>query len=383
MTKIPSVKFNKKKREQMEFYKVLRKRVNQHFTDNNITKNANANMVFKTIFMLSVYLIPLFLMLTGVVTSSSGVLLMWIIMGFGMSGIGLAVMHDANHGSYSSSTAINKAVGYVINLVGGFHTNWKIQHNVLHHSYTNIDGFDEDIDKGVIRFSPNQERKPIFKYQILYAPFLYGILSIYWLLIKDFEQLIRYNRKNLLKDQGMTFGKMLVYILFNKAWYIVLTVALPLMLINLPTWEILGGFFLMHFISGLVLALIFQSAHVLEETHFFKPNENGGVDNNWAIHQMMTTANFANSNRMFSWLIGGLNFQIEHHLFPHICHVHYHDLSKIVKQTAEEFDVPYNSHVTFLGALKSHFTLLHELGTGEYDRKAALASSKNMMHSHS
>ena len=138
-------------------------------------------MVFKTFFMFTVYFTPLILMLTGVVSGLWSVLGMWFIMGLGMSGIGLAVMHDANHGAYSSNSKINKLVGFSINFVGGFHANWKIQHNVLHHSFTNIHEHDEDINKGVMRFSPDQERKPIFKYQIFYAPFLYCLLSIFWL----------------------------------------------------------------------------------------------------------------------------------------------------------------------------------------------------------
>jgi linoleoyl-CoA desaturase len=131
------------------------------------------------------------------------------------------------------------------------------------------------------------------------------------------------------------------------------------------------GFLLMQFISGLILALIFQPAHVIEETAFFTPDENGSVENNWAIHQLKTTANFANKSGWFSWYVGGLNFQIEHHLFPNICHIHYKKISKIVEQTAKDFNIPYYQHRTFYDALKSHFTLLHELGTGAYDRKIA------------
>ncbi len=330
-------------------------------------------MKFKTVFMLCLYLTPLILMLTGVVTSFWPVILMWAIMGLGMSGIGLSVMHDANHGSYSSNKKVNQALGCIVNLVGGYHVNWKIQHNVLHHSYTNVHGFDEDIDKGVMRFSPDQERKGFFRFQVYYAPFLYGIMTIYWLLVKDFEQLVRYNKKGLLAGQGISFNKALVQILFNKTWYIALTLVLPLAVMELPWWQILLGFLLMQFICGLILAFIFQPGHVVEDTNFYAPDENGSIENSWAIHQMRTTSNFATGSVLFSWFVGGLNFQIEHHLFPNICHVHYRGISKIVKEIAKEFNVPYYQHKTFIGALKSHFTLLNQLGTGEYDRKLAKA----------
>lgn len=373
---VPVVKFNK--HDQPEFYKELNKRVSQYFKDNKLSKHANSRMMFKTAFMLFLYFTPLVLMLTGVVSTFSWMMLMWVIMGFGMSGIGLSIMHDANHGSYSKNKTVNNVLGFVINFVGGYHANWKIQHNVLHHSFTNIDGYDEDIDKGVMRFSPNQERKAIFKFQLFYAPFLYALLTIYWFLVKDFQLLFRYREKNLLKGQGLTFTSALLQILFHKTWYIVLTLILPILLIGLPWGQVVFGFLIMHFISGLILALIFQPAHVLEETDFYVPDVNGSVENNWAIHQMRTTSNFANGSVYFSWFIGGLNYQIEHHLFPHICHVHYRHISGIVKSTAEEFDVPYYQHKTFFGALKSHFTLLHQLGTGQYDlqnTKVAQAST--------
>ncbi len=367
---VPSAKFNTKDRP--EFFRVLRGRVSDYFQERNISRNGNLSMKLKTVFMLTLYLTPLILMLTGVVSSFWPVFGMFIIMGFGMSGIGLSVMHDANHGSYSDSPTVNRLMSYVLTLVGGFHTNWQIQHNVLHHSYTNVHGLDEDIDKGVMRFCPTQERKDIFKYQAFYAPFLYGLMTIYWLIGKDFQQLSRYHKNNLLAAQGLTYNKALFYIVFNKLCYAAVFIVLPFVMIDLPWWQILLGYLAMQFISGLILALIFQPAHVVEETHFFQAEPTGSsLENNWAIHQMQTTSNFANDSTFFSWFVGGLNHQIEHHLFPNICHVHYKDISAIVKQTAEEFNVPYYQHKTFLDALKSHFTFLHKLGTGKYDRELA------------
>lgn len=244
----------------------------------------------------------------------------------------------------------------------------KIQHNVLHHSFTNIHEYDEDIEKqGIVRFSPSQERKKIFRFQIFYAPLLYGILTLYWALFKDYEQLYRYHKRGLLKTQGITLPKALTMIIFNKIWYFALLIAFPILVLNVSWWVPVVGFVLMQFISGIILALIFQAAHVIEETEFFEVDENKNVENNWAIHQMKTTANFANGGRIFSWFVGGLNYQVEHHLFPNICHVHYRDIAKIVKKTAAEYNIPYNEHKTFYGALKSHFRLLHDLGTGKYD----------------
>jgi linoleoyl-CoA desaturase len=286
-------------------------------------------------------------------------------MGLGMSGIGLSVMHDANHGSYSKNNTVNKVVGYIINFIGGYHINWKIQHNVLHHTYTNIQGLDDDISKNnTLRLSPHQVLLPFHKYQIFYAPFLYSILSLYWFLGKDVEQIIKYGKENLVQDQGVSIKQAAIEIFFTKLIYLSLFIVAPIVFASVTWWQTMLGFLLMHAICGQILALIFQCAHVLQETDFFIPNETGSMENNFAIHQMRTTANFANGSTYFSWLIGGLNYQIEHHLFPNICHVHYKDISKIVKSTAKEFNVPYNHHSSFLGALKSHFTQLNLLGKG-------------------
>ncbi len=361
---VSGVKFNTK--DQPEFFKVLRKRVNQHFKENNISKYANLNMKIKTVFMLLLYFCPLILMSTQIVTGTWPVLFMWVLMGFGMSGIGLSIMHDANHGSYSQHKIVNKAMGFLINFIGGYEVTWKIQHNVLHHSFTNIDGHDEDIAKnGILRMSPHQEYKSYYKYQVFYAPFLYGIMTIYWLVGKDLQQVFRYNKKNLLVHEGITKGKALAQLAFGRICYLLVIILPPFLFASPPWWQLLLGFLLMHFISGLVLALIFQPAHVIEETEFFAPDENSSVENNWAIHQMKTTANFANRSTFFSWFIGGLNFQIEHHLFPNICHIHYKNISSIVKKTAKEFGVPYYQHETFLGAVKSHFSLLSRLGAAK------------------
>lgn len=354
------VKFNKQK--QPEFYKVLKKRVNQHFIENNLAKTANFNMKFKTTFMLGLYFIPLILMLSGTVASFWWTILLWALMGFGMSGIGLAIMHDANHGAYSKRKWVNEALGFTMNFIGGYHITWKIQHNVLHHSFTNVHEFDEDLDQKMFCMSPCQERKGFHKFQAFYATFLYSLLTVFRYAVKDFQQVKRYHEMDLLKGQGLTYGSAIAQVVIYKATYLVVTLILPLLLIDLPWWQIAAGFALMHIICSLISAFIFQLAHVLEETHFYKTDENGSVENSWAIHQLKTTANFANNNKIFSWFIGGLNYQVEHHLFPNICHVHYRHLSPIVKATAAEYNIPYFQHETFWGAMRSHFSLLHQLG---------------------
>lgn len=366
-----AVKFNVE--DQPEFFKELRQRVNQYFKEREISRHADWNMKFKTGFMIALYIIPLSLLIAGVTQTFGWSLLMWVLMGLGMSGIGLSIMHDANHGAYSNNKTLNNILGSTVNLIGGYHINWKIQHNVLHHSFTNIHEHDEDIQKAILRLTPDTKRKPFHRLQVIYAPMLYSLMTIYWFLSKDFEQLIRYDKKNLLGTQGKTFKQALLEVSLYKVAYIVVTIILPLTIGGQVWWHFLIGFLVMHFICGMILALIFQPAHVIEETEFFHIDETGSVENNWAIHQLKTTANFANGSRFFSWFIGGLNYQVEHHLFPNICHVHYRNISPIVKATAQEFNIPYHEHKTFYGAVKSHFTLLYKLGNGQYDQEKAQA----------
>lgn len=367
--KMQSVRFNTK--ESPEFFRELRIRVNNYFTENKVSPKGNGTMVFKSIFMICLYFVPLGFLLSGLITSTWAMFGIWTLMGLGMAGIGLSIMHDANHGSYSEKRTINYLMGYLVNFLGAFHVNWILQHNVQHHSFTNIDGHDGDIENAFFRFAPQQPRKKLFRYQIYYAPFLYGLMTFFWYTSKDFIDLFKYNKLGLLKKRGYKFKNQLTHLIINKVWYTILTLVLPLIILDLPWWQVILGFLLMHYISGLILALIFQPAHVLEETSFYVTDDNGSVENNWAIHQMKTTANFANRSRWFSWLIGGLNFQIEHHLFPNICHVHYNKISKIVRETAAEFNVPYYHHKTFGKALSSHFKLLNALGTGKYDLELA------------
>ena len=344
-----------------EFISELRNNVHKYFADNNISKHADYRMVIKTVFMLCLYLIPLGLLISGVIHSLGVMYLLWFVMAFGMSGIGLSIMHDANHGAYSTNKRVNKWLGSTINFVGGYDINWIIQHNVLHHSFTNIHGHDEDISQPILRLSPAQEYKPKYRLQAYYATFVYGLMTIFWLLAKDIRQLLDYNKRGLLKGQKKTFARSLTEIIVIKAFYITITIVLPVIALELPWYHVILGFLMMQFISGLILALIFQPAHVSEDTDFFEPDENGSLENNWAIHQLLTTTNFATTSKPFTWFIGGLNHQIEHHLFPNICHIHYPAISKIVKETAKNHNIPYYHYDTYFEAVKSHYSVLNEL----------------------
>ncbi|MCI0751834.1 MAG: acyl-CoA desaturase [Flammeovirgaceae bacterium] len=346
-----------------DFFVTLNQRVNEYFKKNQISKHGDIRMYVKTAFMFSLYFFPFFIMISGAVANLWVMFALCLVMGVGLAGIGLSIMHDANHGGYSSKPWLNNLMGYSLNMVGGNAFNWKVQHNVLHHTFTNIHDVDEDISpRGVLRMAPGSPWKPMHKYQHIYAWFLYGLMTFVWIVAKDFFRLIKYQNEGLVKKQKANIVTEWIILLVTKAAYVGYIFVLPMVLLPITWWQWLIGFMTMHYVSGFILAIIFQPAHVIDGTEYPMPDEQGNLENSWAIHQMLTTTNFANKNRVLSWYVGGLNYQVEHHLFPSVCHIHYRKLAPIVKLTAEEFGVPYKSQETFIGALKAHAKLLKELG---------------------
>ena len=281
-----------------------------------------------------------------------------------MAGIGLSIMHDAIHGSYSNNKVVNLIMGEVINLVGGASINWKIQHNVLHHTYTNVEEFDEDISGPFfLRFSPNAKRIGIHKFQFLYAWFFYGLLTLNWAFYADFDSLIRYKKKGLIKSSSKySFTFHFFKTLILRLGYFVYMIVIPVWFTEASLLTVFLNFALMHFIAGFILSCIFQPAHVMECATYSDAKGGEVIPRDWASHQVMNTVNFATNNKLFTWFVGGLNHQVEHHLFPSICHTHYTQLSKIVKDTAQEFNLPYHNIPTFRGAIWTHMKMLKHLG---------------------
>jgi len=346
-----------------EFTKALNARVNAYFKDNNISKHANAGMVLKTVVIVSAYVVPLVLMLTGVTTQAGWVIASFALMGFAIAGIGMAVMHDANHGAYSSDQTVNEYVGYLLNLVGGSAENWKIQHNILHHTYTNIEGLDADITTfPMLRFSPFAKRRAVHRFQHIYAWFFYGLMTVSWVFLKDFKQLVDYRNSGMTNSYSKGFGIVIARVLLLKATYFLVTLVLPIMLLPVAWYVTLGGFFLMHFIGGVILGMVFQAAHIMEVCDYPLPDADGKMGDSWIVHQLRTTTNFAPHNSILNWYVGGLNYQVEHHLFPRICHVHYPQIAPIVERTCREFGIPYQSIPTFTGAVLGHGSMLRALG---------------------
>lgn len=357
-----SLKFVNKNKT--DFHKVVTQRVDAYFKAKGISKNADYRMVIKTVVMFALYFIPYAFIISGTLPLWA----MWLgtaVMGLGLAGIGMSVMHDANHGAYSSNSTINQILGYSLNVVGGDAFNWKIQHNQLHHTYTNIHGYDQDIRPRMnLRLTPAVKLNWLHRFQFVYAFMLYSLQTFFWVLLKDFMQFGLYLQVYHSENSWQLKTKRLLNIILFKAIYFFYILVIPALVLDITWWQLFLGFFTIHVVGGLVLTTVFQLAHVVEGTEYPEP-VNGAMESEWAIHQMQTTANFAPNNKLITFFVGGLNYQVEHHLFQRICHVHYPAIAPIVEQTAKEYGVPYIKNETFGSAVVSHIRLLNTLGVHE------------------
>ena len=337
------------------FYPTLKQRVDEYFQKNSKKKTATTSIYLKAALILG-WLVASYVVL--VFFSSN--LIIAVLAGFAMAQgfvlVGFNIMHDANHGSFSSNKWINRSLSWTLELIGASSQMWKQKHNVLHHTYTNVGELDDDIDTGgLLRLSPHQPHKPWHRFQRWYALPLYSLLTIYWLGYTDFKKLftgqIGAHRipATSLRDKILFFLTKLFY--FSYALFIPLYFH--------PVLYVLLGFLAVHMVTGVTLAVVFQLAHTTPATGFPQANEDSGeLPQDWAVHQVQTTADFAPNNVLATWYLGGLNFQIEHHLFTRICHVHYPAISKIVKETCEEFSIRYNRFPSVRKALAAHWNFL-------------------------
>lgn len=326
-------------------------------------------MVLKTVTLYAVLFVPYGLILTGWF-SPLAMLGLTIIMGIGMAGIGFSVAHDALHGAYSERAWVNRLVGYSFDLLGANGYMWKITHNVVHHTYTNIQGVDGDLEVSpYLRLSPRSAYRPIHRYQHLYAFAAYSLSTLIWVTLKDFKYFLR-------GERGPHRGKKLpaseiITLIGFKTLYYAWAIAIPVIVLHLAWWQIVLGFLAFHLSAGIILGIIFQLAHVVEQTAHPMPDASGAMEHAWLLHELETTADFGQQNRLLTWYVGGLNFQIEHHLFPKVCSVHYPALSRIVRELAAKYGMPYHVNPTLRAAIASHIRVLRQLGQGATELKVA------------
>lgn len=351
------ITFNNKNNE---FYQSLKKSVDDYFVKNNIKQTGDWRLFIKTYILVGSSLLfygLLILVKMDVVPA----LLLCAALGFSLSFIGFSVMHDANHGSYSGNSKLNDALGLSLNALGASSYFWKQKHNIIHHTYTNVDGIDDDIAKSpIIRQCESQKWVPAHKVQHIYLLFVYSLSTIFWIYIMDFT---KYFSRKIYTTEAWKMGlKNHIIFWVTKIYYVAVFIVIPIMVWGWQGWLI--GYLLMNVVMGLTLSLVFQLAHVVENTEFehIGLDETKHLETAWAEFQIRTTSNFAMNNKLISWLVGGLNFQVEHHLFPRVSHIHYPALSKIVQEKCIEFHLPYNYYPTLMGAIASHFRTMKMLG---------------------
>jgi linoleoyl-CoA desaturase len=341
------------------FHADLKRRIKNYFTEKNLRTTGNITLYFKAILMVLAF-IGIYIHLVFFTPFWPFAILESIILGGLTAGIGFNVMHDGAHGSFSRKGWVNELAGISINFLGANVFMWKTKHNVAHHSFTNVDEHDDDLNAGAfLRMGPSQKRYKIHRFQHRYFLFVYSILYFYWVFFTDYKKYVTH------KVAATPIKKMeiLDHISFwaFKVVHLFLFVALPIYMVGFLPWLI--GFLIFGISTGIIMSVVFQLAHVLEETAFPIPDQvSNKLEDDWAIHQLKTTANFATKNKVLSWFIGGLNFQIEHHLFPNISHVHYPAISEIIKETCREYGLPYIEHPKMRYAFASHVNHLKVLG---------------------
>lgn len=351
-----------------ELHADLKRAVACYFEGTGRSSRADGRMWTKTVVMLTWAAGSYLLLVFGDVAAWQRMLLA-VSLGFAMAGIGFSVMHDANHGSYAHGRGANRVIGFALDLIGGSSYLWRHKHNVLHHTYTNVSGLDTDIGgNAVLRFAPDQAHRSIMRFQHLYVWALYAVYPLGWWFVDDFHRLITARiGGNAIPRPG---ARDLATLLLGKAVFFGWAVVLPVVVH--PTWLVLPLALVTVATLGVTLALTFQLAHCVGEAEFHDGKRAQPV-RDWAAHQVATTVDFARGNRLLSWYLGGLNFQVEHHLFPQVCHVHYAALSRIVEDTCAAHGVRYMAHPTLGAAIGSNVRWLRELGRGARAEAVAVA----------
>jgi linoleoyl-CoA desaturase len=342
------------------FFKTLKAKVDDYFADRKIDPAGNRKLYFKSALQV-VSAAALYVTLVFFTPIPAVSILLCVVLGLNLAVIGFNVMHEGGHASFSKHAWVNKASAYFLNILGGNSYYWKIKHNINHHTFTNIEGMDSDIDvKPFMRLHEEQPLRWYHRFQHFYWVVLYGISYLAWVFFEDFQKYFtgkisaHAERKKLAPKEHFIFW-------FTKVMFVAAYVVVPVIIVG---WlSALVGFLIVTFVTGLWISIVFQLAHVVEGTHFHSAHHQpADARQEWAIHQVCTTANFATKSKTLYWLLGGLNFQIEHHLFPRISHIHYPQISRFVKEACKEYNIGYLEYTSMFKAITSHILHLRKLG---------------------
>jgi linoleoyl-CoA desaturase len=354
-----NVTFNRSKDN---FFDQLKENIEGYFFQSQIKRTGNYKLFLKSIIFvlmsLSCYFMILFFTFPVLLLA-----VFCILLGVSLAGIGFNIMHDSAHGSYSSKRWLNALAAFSLNLMGGNIFFWKCKHNINHHTYTNIKGIDEDIDiEPWIRTHANQPRRWYHRYQHFYSLGLYGLTYLNWVYVGDFKKYFSKKIANIdLKKMAL---KEHFIFWISKIFFFSFILIIPI--VKLGFWKTILVYTIMSVVCGFILGTVFQLAHLVEGVEFPLPSKNSNkIENNWALHQIATTVNFAPKNKFIFWFTGGLNFQIVHHLFPKISHIHYPAINDLIRETCIKFNIQYTEYPSVWSALRSHISYLKRMGSAD------------------
>ncbi|MFZ6010370.1 MAG: fatty acid desaturase family protein [Bacteroidota bacterium] len=341
------------------FFRDLKTKVDCYFTERKLHPAGNVKLYVKSILQIfsaaALYIVLVFFTPVPWIA-----IFLCAILGLNLAVIGFNVMHEGGHQVFSKYAWVNKASAYFLNVLGGNAYYWKIKHNINHHTYTNIEGMDSDIDvKPFMRLHEGQPRRAYHRFQHLYWIILYGISYLVWVFYEDFQKYVSGKVSVNSEPKRLATREHFIFWI-TKVMFVAVYMVVPIVITGWLAWFV--GFLIITFICGLSISIVFQLAHVVEGTQFHAVSNNDYDKQEWAVHQIKSTANFATSSKFLYWMLGGLNFQIEHHLFPRISHIHYPAISRFVKEACKEWNVVYHESSSFLKAFISHLQHLHRLG---------------------
>ncbi len=343
--------------EPSSFPKVLRRRLDRFFAEQGISPKANGTMWMKIAAGLAV-LAGSWIAIYALRPAAGLFVALYVLGGLAQTFLLLNIAHDSNHNAISSSPIVNKTLNYAFDLCGINSYMWRILHHRGHHSCINLHGEDDALTgRGIFRFTPHEPRAAWHRFQHVYALFFYAMFSLDYVFVRDFESFFFAKHDYLKRTRHPAREYVLLFA--GKAFYFTYMLALPMLLLREPALLVVGAFVLVHLIVGLSVSLVFQTTHTIDSTHF--PLSRNEFDNS-VYHIFATTADYATGNPVVGWLAGGLNHHIAHHLCPFVCHTHYAGLTRIVRETAAEFGVPYRQHPTMTRAIRHHLILLKQLG---------------------
>lgn len=343
------------------FFNSVKEKVDRYFSEQQLDPTGSRKLYVKSSILvvsaLSLYCLLVFLSLPTWVAVAACALL-----GLNLAAIGFNIMHEGGHQSFSKYSWLNSLSAYFLNVLGGNTYYWKIKHNINHHTYTNIDGVDSDIDvKPFMRLHEEQPRHAIHRFQHIYWVVLYGISYIAWVFHDDFIKYFTQRVSPSTPKKSLNAKEHTIFWL-TKVFYIGVYIVIPILMVG---WlKAIVGFLIVTIVCGLFISIVFQLAHTVEGTEFSMPDKTSNkVDEEWAVHQVQVTSNFATRSKLLFWLLGGLNFQIEHHLFPRVSHIHYPQISRFVRETCREYNIIYREYPTMIKAFFSHVLFLRKMGT--------------------